>query len=40
MNHLDETKKFLVNRRNDTEFKKTLVDAAEIAVNLEIPALF
>ena len=40
INHLDETKKFLVNRRNDTEFEKTLVDAAEIAVDLEIPALF
>lgn len=40
INNLNETKKFLVNRRNDTEFEKTLVDAAEIAVNLEIPALF
>ena len=40
ISQLGETKKFLVNCRNDTEFEKTLVDATEIAVDSEIPALF
>ena len=40
INYLDETNKFLVNRRHNTEFEKTLVYPAEIAVNLEKPPLF
>ncbi|XP_065654528.1 zinc finger MYM-type protein 1-like [Hydra vulgaris] len=40
INYLKKTKKFLVNRKNEMEFKKILVDAVEIAVSLEIPALF
>ncbi|XP_065642676.1 zinc finger MYM-type protein 1-like [Hydra vulgaris] len=39
INYLKKTKKFLVNRRNEMEFEKILVDAVEIAVSLEIPAL-
>ncbi|XP_074799593.1 zinc finger MYM-type protein 1-like [Natator depressus] len=40
INQLGETKKFLVGCRSDTDFEKTLVDAGELAEELDVPALF
>ncbi|XP_029767716.1 uncharacterized protein LOC112121922 [Terrapene carolina triunguis] len=40
INQLGETKKFLVGRRSDAAFEKTLVDAGELAEELDVPALF
>ncbi|XP_074926075.1 zinc finger MYM-type protein 1-like [Chelonoidis abingdonii] len=40
INQLGETKTFLVGRRSDTAFEKTLADAGELAKELDVPALF
>ncbi|CAM5087249.1 unnamed protein product [Natator depressus] len=40
INQLGETKKFLVGRRSDADFEKTLVDAGELAEELDVLALF
>ncbi|XP_065264296.1 zinc finger MYM-type protein 1-like [Emys orbicularis] len=40
INQLGETKKFLIGRRSDADFEKTLVDAGELAEELDVPALF
>nr|XP_032662339.1 uncharacterized protein LOC116840081 [Chelonoidis abingdonii] len=40
INQLGETKKFLVGRRSDADFEKTLADASELAEELDVPALF
>ncbi|XP_026517719.1 uncharacterized protein LOC113408599, partial [Terrapene carolina triunguis] len=39
INQLGETKKFLVGCRSDAAFEKTLVDAGELAEELDVPAL-
>ncbi|CAM2112408.1 unnamed protein product [Caretta caretta] len=39
INQLGETKKFLVCCRSDADFEKTLVDADELAEELDVPAL-
>ncbi|XP_044851160.1 uncharacterized protein LOC123353812 [Mauremys mutica] len=39
INQHGETKKFLVGHRSDADFEKTLVDAGELAEELDIPAL-
>ncbi|XP_024067329.2 LOW QUALITY PROTEIN: zinc finger MYM-type protein 1-like, partial [Terrapene carolina triunguis] len=40
INQLGETKKFLVGRRSNAAFEKTLVDAGELVEELDVPALF
>ncbi|XP_037743601.2 zinc finger MYM-type protein 1-like [Chelonia mydas] len=40
INQLGEIKKFLVGHRIDTDFEKTLVDAGELAEELDVLALF
>nr|XP_048695389.1 zinc finger MYM-type protein 1-like [Caretta caretta] len=40
VNQLGETKKFLVGHRSDADFEQTLVDAGELAEELDVPSLF
>ncbi|KAH1183246.1 hypothetical protein KIL84_004738 [Mauremys mutica] len=40
INQLGETKTFLVGRSSDAAFEKTLVDAGELAEELDVPVLF